>query len=295
MLNRRCKDSGIEPILAYLIVSTAFVCISIYIFKQTIYAPYIYSAFAISLIAKLSESKRVEFLDICFGDKKMQKLRLFENLICAIPFVLFLFFTKHFLIGVILIVTSVALAFTNFRTKFQVTIWTPFYKNPFEFVVGFRNTYYLHISFYILTVIAIYVDNFNLGLVSLLLVFATTLSYYLQPENEYYVWTYQPSSIQFLWHKIKIGIVQALILAVPILIGLACFYPNRITYILLVVLTGSAFVSAIITFKYSAYPNAMNIVQALILALCLWFPPVLILLIPYMFNKAVYRLRYLLQ
>ena len=51
----------------------------------------------------------------------------------------------------------------EFQTNFNLTIPTPFSKKPFEFSTGFRRSFFMFPIAYILTFIAIRVDNFNLA------------------------------------------------------------------------------------------------------------------------------------
>ena len=67
MTNRRFKDTGIEPLLAYILLTVGFIGLSIYLFSKTEFAVYAYLLSALTLIGKLSETRRIEFLKICFG------------------------------------------------------------------------------------------------------------------------------------------------------------------------------------------------------------------------------------
>lgn len=295
MTNRRFKDTGFEPLFAYLILTVGFVGLSIYLFHKTEFAEYIYVLSALTLIGKLSEIRRTEFLKICFGDTKLKKIRVSENLICSLPFLIFLLYKQLFLSALLLFVLTTILALVNFRTTLNFTLWTPFSQRPFEFITGFRNTFYLFFVAYALTVIAVSVNNFNLGVFAMLLVFATTLSYYTKPENEYYVWTYNVNSREFLFSKIKTAILFSTSLALPIAIVIATFYPQNIGILSLFFLVGWAFLISVIVSKYSAYPDEMNITQGILLALCIWFPPMLVVLIPYLFKKSENQLSSLLK
>ncbi|MBS1765681.1 MAG: ABC transporter permease [Bacteroidetes bacterium] len=295
MTNRQFKDTGFEPLFAYLILTVGFIGLSIYLFNKTEFAVYVYLLFALTLIGKLSETRRTEFLKICFGDTQLKKIRITENLICSIPFFAFLLYKQLFLFAGLLLVLTTILALVNFRTTLNFTIWTPFSKRPFEFTTGFRNTFYLFIVAYALTFIAVSVNNFNLGVFAMLLVFATTLSYYTKPENEYYVWTYNQSPRQFLLSKIKTAILFSFSLAFPIALALSIIFYQNIGLILLFILVGWAFLTAIIVTKYSAYPDEMTIPQGILLAICLWFPPILLVLIPYLFQKSENQLSSLLK
>jgi hypothetical protein len=295
MTNRRFKDTGFEPLLAFVLLTVGFVGISIYLFNKTEFAVYVYLLSALTLIGNLSEIRRTDFLKICFGDTQLKKIRITENLIFSTPFFVFLLYKQLFLFAILLLALTAILALVNFRTTLNFTIWTPFSKRPFEFTTGFRNTFYLFFAAYSLTFIAVSVTNFNLGVFAMLLVFATTLSYYTKPENEYYVWTYNHNPRQFLFSKIKTAILFSSSLALPIALVLSIFFHQNIGLILFFFIVGWAFLTAIIVTKYSAYPDEMNIPQGILLAVCLWFPPILIVLIPYLFQKSENQLSSLLK
>lgn len=295
MTNRRFKDTGLEPLLAYFILTVGFIGLSIYLFIKSDFAEYIYLLFALTLIGKLSETRRTEFLKICFGDTQLKKIRITENLICSIPFLAFLLYKQLFVSAGLLLILTAILAIVNFRTTFNFTIWTPFSKRPFEFTTGFRNTFYLFFSAYALTIISVSVNNFNLGVFAMLLIFATTLSYYTKPEHEYYVWTYNVNAKAFLFSKIKTATLFSASLSLPIAIVLAIFFPQNIGILSLFFLFGWAFLISVIVSKYSTFPDEMNITQGILLALCIWFPPILVVLIPYLFKKSENRLSRLLK
>jgi hypothetical protein len=295
IINRRFKDTGFEPLLAYIILTLGFFGLSIYLFYKTEFAVYIYLLFALTIIGQLSETRRTEFLKICLCDTQLKKIRITENLICSTPFFVFLVYKQLFLFSGLLLALTAILALINFRTTLNFTILTPFSKQPFEFTTGFRNTFYLFFAAYALTFIAVSVNNFNLGLFAMLLVFATTLGYYTKPENEYYVWIYNQNPRQFLLSKIRTAIVFSTSLALPIALALTIFFYQNIDLILLFFLVGWSFLIDIIVTKYSAYPDEMNIPQGILLAICFCFPPILIVLIPYLFRKSENQLSSLLK
>lgn len=96
MANRRFKDIGLEPLLANLILAVGFVGLSIYLFHKAEFAQYVYVLLALTLIRNLSETRRTDFLKICFGDLKLKKIRVTENLICSLPFRIFLLYNQLF-------------------------------------------------------------------------------------------------------------------------------------------------------------------------------------------------------
>lgn len=295
MTNRKFKDAGFTPLLAYILLTALFIGLSIYFFHQTEFAKYFYLLLALTLIGKLSETRRTEFLKICFGDIQLKKIRITENLIYSIPFFAFLLYKQLFGYAGLLWILTTILALVNFRTTFNFTIWTPFSKKPFEFTTGFRNTFYIFIAAYTLTIIAVLVNNFNLGVFSMLFVFVTIFSYYSKPENEYFVWAHNQKPKVFLLSKIKTALLFSSSIALPIVLILAIFIPQNIGIILFFLVVCLAFLISVIVCKYAAYPDEISITQGIFLALCIWFPPVLIILIPYFFKKSENSLSRLLK
>lgn len=295
MINRMFKDTGFEPLLAYIILTLTFIGLSVYLFSKTEFAEYIYSLSALTLTGRLSETKRTEFLKLCFGDNKLKKIRITENLIITLPFLIFLIYKQQFLSASILVILTTILALASFRTTLNFTIPTPFSKKPFEFTTGFRNTFYLILVAYALTFIAVFVGNFNLGIFAMLLVFAVILTYYAKPEKEFYVWIYNLNAKHFLFSKIKTALLFSSFIALPIALILGVFFHQNIDVLLLFFLIGWAFLVCMIVSKYAAYPDELNITQGILLALCIWFPPLLIVLIPYLFRKSEIRLSSLLK
>ena len=293
MIIRKLSD-GSHPVIAYFILLLLFLVftgLSIFLFYKTAFAPYIYVLVSTCFISKLSEIKRNDFLQICFGNEQYRKIRIWENLIIALPFIPFLIYKQQFYPVILLIVLSVGMALFNFKTTYRMIIPTPFYKKPFEFTVGFRNTFFLFFIAYGLTLLAITVDNFNLGVFSLMLIFLTVLSYYLKPENEYFVWSYSLTSVKFLIEKIKTAFLFSLCLCLPTLCALSIFYVEHLGVLLLFTLLGYLYLTTMILAKYAAYPNEIDLVQAILLSLTIVLPPMLIAIIPFFAVQSVNKLK----
>jgi hypothetical protein len=230
MTNRKIKAVGINPVLGYLLGLTVLFLLSEYTFQKTEFASYLIILIYFSLQFKLSEKNRTDFLLSTFGDKSKSKIRILENLIVCIPFVSILSYNNFFFEAFILFLCSIILASFSFHSNLNFTIPTPFSKKPFEFSTGFRKSFFIFPLAYALTVIAINVDNLNLGIFSFLFVFLTTLSYFSKPEQEYYVWVHAETPKMFLKKKIFNASKNASVLSIPILISLLIFYPTDFYY-----------------------------------------------------------------
>jgi len=294
LITRSIKDLGINPFIGSLIYLAGFVGISSFLFYKTAFAGYAYILISLALTAKLSESNRINFLKLCFKDNDLKRIRIIENSIVSLPFLIVLVYNHQFIGAIFLLICSIVFVFSSFNTPVNWTIPTPFSKKPFEFIVGFRNTFFVYPMVYLLTFIAIAFDNFNLGIFSLLLIFFITLGFYLKPENDYLVWSFALTPKQFMLSKLKTGLVFASVLSFPILVALSIFYYEECGLIITFYLIGCLSLITIISAKYAAFPNEINFVEGFIILNCMSFPPLLLLLAPYFYFKATHTLQHYL-
>jgi hypothetical protein len=129
----------------------------------------------------------------------------------------------------------------------------------------------------------------------MMLIFLISLSYYTKPEQEYYVWIHAESPATFLKNKILNATKNASFLVLPILTGLLIFYPTEFGLILLFFVAGIMYLWAIILAKYSAYPGEMNLPEGIVIAFSLYFPPLLLAIIPYFYTKSINKLKTILN
>lgn len=295
LLNRGLIEQGARPIFGYPIVILVFYGASLLLFARTEFAEYIYGVLALSLALKLSDLKRNEFLKYIFPKAQYRKVRIVENLIVVLPFILFLLFKQMLLMPFVLVIGSIILANLNFKSPIRYTIPTPFSKVPFEFPVGFRKTFYIFPFAYYLTFQSIASGNFNLGVVSVLLVCLVVLSYYSKPENEYYIWCFNRTSKDFIFEKIRIGLFLFSLLSLPMIIPLIVFFPNELTTLLIFILMSYTYIITVILAKYSAYPYKMNLIEGMLIGISLIFMPLLIGIIPFLYLKSIRQLNPILE
>jgi len=295
LLNRHIRDFGLHPMAGWLMGAVLFVGLSFFIFHKTEYAVYAYLLAAFSLLAKLSEKGRNEFLRGCFPDRQYYKIRLLENVFVALPFLIFLLAKWHVMEAIGLGFAATALAFFKMGMGGSFTLPTPFGKRPFEFLMGFRKTYYLHLFAYFIAIMALCVLNFNLGIFALLLVFLICMTYYSDMESGYYVWIHAQQPQAFLRNKIKAAIVYASILSLPLAAVLSFVFYEYVHIILAVILLGYIYLTTVVLAKYAAYPQGMGLPQSLLLAFSLALPPMLLVTIPYFYKKSVKHLEFVLE
>ncbi|MDA9774437.1 hypothetical protein N9B82_05730 [Saprospiraceae bacterium] len=294
IINRKLTEFGLRPSIAYILAIAAFTSLVLLLYAKTDLAKYVLILLYLASLSPLNEKKRNSFLKSCFPLSDYRKLRLIENILFAIPFAFALLAKLDFLMIPVLIIIAIVFARTQLSSNISLIIPSPFSKRPFEFSVGFRKTFYLFLLAYILAGISIVVDNANLGIFAILLIFAVSLSFYANKENEYYIWSFACSPAKFLLAKIKTAAIYASLICIPILIGLLIVFPEDYLYTLVFMIVGLSYLITTILAKYSAYPNDMSLPQVIIMFFCIILPPIMLFVIPSLFRRSVDRLKVLL-
>lgn len=295
MLNRQLSEWGIEPVIGYIVGLCAFIGVSIKLFEKTPLAEYPYIILSLSIIIKLNETNRNDFLKLCYSKIEYIKLRIIENLIVSIAFIFVLIHQEKYLSSLILLISVCFLSLIDLKSKSSFTLPTPFYKHPFEFTVGFRTNYLIYCFAYFLTFMSISVNNFNLGIFSLILALLSCLNYYTNSEDEYYVWIFSLTPKEFISYKLKNIILYSTILCLPIIICLSIFFYTNIDIIIGFQFLGYLFIFTTMLAKYSIFPEKLNIRFGIVFALTIWFPPLLLLIIPYLYIQSTKKLKEILQ
>jgi hypothetical protein len=291
LLNRRFKDLGFEPWFAYVLLLATLATITHQSFERFSFAPFVLVGVCMLLQVNLGNQKRIDFLKTVFTVSKFRQIRLLENASLALPFMLELIIYQKWIALVLLIAGTFLLALVNVKFSHQKTLPTPFSNRPFEFTVGFRSALFLLIACYILMGIALYVDNFNLGMFSILALFVVCMGFYAQPEDEFYVWIHHHSPSTFLFSKVKIALMYVSLLSTPLVLILLGFYPMNGGYIALFVLITFVFMITVVLAKYAAYPNEIQLIQVFFLGISIPAPFLLLLFIPLFYNQATNRLK----
>ena len=141
---------------------------------------------------------------------------------------------------------------------------------------------------------AVLSGNFNLGIFALILILFICMTYYTDPENEFFVWIFSMTPKGFLFHKIKIALLFSTLLSLPVTIVLSIFFPGNIIAVIGFQCLGYLYLIAVILAKYSVYPVKINLPQFVLLAVSIPFPPLLLVLLPFFYLKSVTRLNDLL-
>jgi len=74
------RDEWLPPVVSYPLPAIAFIGFSIYLFRETTFAEYIYVLTYLFFISKMSDKRRNDFLKICFRDKDFKIICVLERL-----------------------------------------------------------------------------------------------------------------------------------------------------------------------------------------------------------------------
>ena len=295
ILQRRIIDFGLPPIVGMLLAVLLFIVLSALLFDKTDYAAWIYAIIGLGLIARLGDRHRTELLRITFSKKQFYVVRAIENGLLALTFLPGLLIDQQYLIAPGFLLAGLGLIWWRPGTGWNITLPTPFGRRPFEMIIGFRKMWLLYGLMYFITFKAIQVDNFNLGVFALAGIFLLSLAHFTKPEPVFYVWNFACKPSQFLMDKIKVAVSQVSLLSLPVLISLCFFYPAEWYFMIAILLIGNLLLITMILGKYSAFPGEMSLPQALLFSLGLGLPPLLLLIIPLFYRRALKRLNLILE
>lgn len=291
---RKIKDSGLDPWLGILLFGILLTGGSVYLFSKTDAAGYFIALIGLALLIPFSEKERNDFLRITLSKKHYQSIRLLENGLMLLPFLIVLLAFAQITIALVVLAMGMLMSFQRMG-KFQSTVrYSPFGKHPFEFASGIRNSALLYLAVDALLIPAMMSNNASLGMFVLGMHFLLAFSFYTQVENEILVWNFHGGPKKFLLHKISAAFRQITLLNFPVVLILCISWPENWWIILVLYLFGLLLLSTIVLAKYSAFPRVMNVPEGIVIAIGVSFPPLLILAIPYFYKKAQRQLQTIL-
>lgn len=294
-LDRKLRNLGTIPLVVYLLLPLLFVLLSYYLFSKSSFAALLLVLSAFYAFLQLSDTERNYFLKNTYTKPVYQSIRMLENGIISLPFLIVLLLHKAYGYSFSLLILTLIMALYTSKKSIAFYLPTPFAKRPFEFILGFRKTFWAYPIIYGLCLIAILVKNFNLGLFSVLVLSWNCYSYYSKVEESFYVWNYKFDPKKFLFLKLKIALQNFLLLSMPLIVSLLYFFPEEYLLLLLLYLFCSLYMLTFVLGKYAAFPEELDVVQAITIALSLLFPPLLIFIMLHFYSQAKQKLNPILN
>jgi hypothetical protein len=285
------QQFGLHPVFA-LLLAILLIGLSILLYKKTAHAPYLFLGTTLLVLWNAAASNRIDFLKCIFGNVNYLYVRLAENTILCLPVLIWLIFIWHPLVLVIPIFI-VGFVFVEVKIKSK-TLPTPYFKYPFEFIIGFRKNVVIILFTYMLSVIGLLADNYNLIAFALILLFLVAAGFYQHAENEYYVWIYSISASNFLMLKVGTACLLALLTSLPIIILMAICYLQFWYFTLFITAMGAVVMLTFILARYAYYPQSITLPAIVIIGLCLYQPLLFIFSIPFFYFQALKKIKGLL-
>jgi hypothetical protein len=287
IIERHLRAWRIHPWLAYALGALLFFGIGFLVYARTYYAGFGVLAVGVVALSWLGNSERNDFLDITFQRPVYRKIRLLENGIFALPFVILLLLKGDWALALVQCLLGGAMSLLRMNASPAYTLPTPFGAYPFEAAIGFRRFWWLVAGAVFLLVMGARADNMELAIFSyggLMLVY---LMFYQDPEPSFYVWVHANDPHSFLKRKLKIALGYQLLIGLPFLLVIYYFFPEVGWALLIGPVIAALNLVLIIFMKYSNFPHPLNIMHsfALLAGLVLW--PLLLFLLPYYYRRAL--------
>jgi hypothetical protein len=295
LLIRQLKDFGVGPLVGAILILISFTLFSFSIFVKLPYPQYFYALVCFGISSLLAAKNRNDFLKIAYTKSEYLKIRVVENVIAAIPFIIFLLFKHCFLVALLLPICAALLVFVKTSSNFNPVLPTPFYEKPFEFLVGFRKSILIIIAAYGIAFMAFKVSNVGLGYAVIILLSFVCASFYTKPEPSFYVWQTSSNAKVFIHKKIGIAVMHFCLLMLPIVIPFCIRFPQSISIIALVFCAGLFFVLTNLLSKYASFPQALSPTKAMVLMFTAWFPPLLIVFTYVFYVQSIKSLQAILK
>ena len=294
-LARHIHDFGLPPWVLWIGGPVCLVIVHYVIFqREPTFAPYIWTFLAFATVLHLNGTDRTSFLRQCFPSDTLPTIRVSEALLTLFPFAFLLLIDGEFIFAGAIVVFGLVVSLSPITVNLHLVIPSPFYKYPFEFTTGFRRWVLLILMAYLLGWVALGVDNFNLGLFSLLCLGLISLGFYSRSEPNYYVWIHRYDAPTFLWLKMRIALRHFVLLAFPSIVLLLIMDITRWWLVLLTVVICLLLVLICLLGKYAYYPAEIPIMPGLAIGFCVLFPPMVIVILPIFYRRALQNCRSIL-
>jgi hypothetical protein len=137
-------------------------------------------------------------------------------------------------------------------------------------------------------------NNENLGLVTLISTLYVCSFFYIKPEEKFYVWIYSLTPSKFLLHKIRLTVINSIIISTPFFIALTLFNIRHTHIYIIVIIVGISVIITSIVSKYSNYPEEVNIQQLFIIAISMIFPFIIPLIVFFLYKRSLTNLKTIL-
>lgn len=291
LIKREVNDAGFPFFVMPLFVIAILFALTALLGRYPSWASYLIALIVAQLLFSLNGNERNDFLKNLYSRKRFVSIRLAENILIALPFLFLLTVYQQWLSLSFVLILVHLFPFLRGNLSTARAMPTPFTRQPFEFIVGIRSSWFTLLITHLVAAISLYVGNSNLTLFCLVVVILICGSFYYFTERELFVWEHSQSPRQFIFMKIKRGILNCSTLLLPIVFAFTFRFPTLVWILLIVYLFALSFICLIVCIKYAAYPRSIGLPEMTVLTFSCLFFPLIITLIPYYYIQATRKLK----
>ena len=258
--------------------------------ERTHLAPYLLLGLSLSGFLRLADQERNDFLRIHFIQTQHRNIRMVENGLLSVPFLLFFLWHGQWWVAILQLLVAVMMVFLPINRLGSSAIPTPFSRQPYELATGFRKTLALYLGCCFLAVMGHLAANYSLMLFAMVLPAFVSMGFYGKPEPGFFIWIHAFTPKAFLNRKLSIATQQVLLLMLPLLLYCLLIFPERWWLTLLLTVLGTSYVLLMIVAKYAAYPEEIDLRRSFLMAIAMLLPPVLVLVFLLFYRQAQRKL-----
>lgn len=240
---------------------------------------------------------RTSFYSSIYPRTLWLKIKAAETVLLTSPIFLIFLFSENFLIAfsflIFALVTPFLLAsLEKLKQNIKPSPFpTPFKHYPFEFTRGFRMAWPVYLFTLFFFHKGVELENPNFGVFALLVAVLIPGFFFSKPEPVSLVTIYSENPKGFLNQKIRLILRNSLLLSIPFVLLALFLFPSAALLVLGALAFGLLFSVSAMLGKYAYFPNEMNPVQSTSLILSLMMPPILLLILPAFYKKALSNLK----
>ncbi len=291
---RWIKEKGIHPLIFIPLILIGSVAALKLLTDRSEYADTLLVIGGWWMVSKSTGGKELTFLKGLFSKRTFSLILAIEVLLISLPVILSLVWMKEWLALALSVVWGMLFRYNAIQVSTSWVVPTPFSRQPFEAVEGFRRFWPAWIVLVIAMPFPYYVDNSNLGLFILFATIFLFQSFFQVIEPSYFVWFHKHTPASFIWMKMRWSIVHLSIWMVTQAL-LFIFLFNEVWWHALVVYAiGVIWMPLLIVAKYAIFPASLPIPEGIAVGLSMIFPPLMIVTVPYFYLRASRNLQPLL-
>lgn len=287
------RSIGISVGTGLFLLLLLFALVSFALLREaSLFNQMIYALFGLSVVSALDDKEYAQFFELLTTKKSIYwKAIMLKNASVATPFLTLLLWDSGYAAAGGLFVAVLSFPFLRRATP-SFVLPLPSRWLSFEFIAGFRQYWGVIFLVYLLFARGLVAENvgFALFFLGVLPLFCTAL-FYGEPEDEFFLWSYDKSPSQFLVHKMQYCLLGIFTLIFPMVLALVPYFTSQtlaIGIVLLVSFTVSCF---LVVAKYRAYPFKLSIVDSVYIFIIIVFPPFMLFAFPYYFSNAKSNLK----